>query len=197
VQKVEQLQKDLEVRSCTFKAKEDEMKRLLRLSCENVQHLQDLNLEMSVKAEAADRLEARVLQLEAATKEAQLNLEAARVEAERLQGRLGAAQREAAEANDRLNQFETELVLSAERVVQLQGLLTEAQKERQQAADEAAALRDELAAQTLEHQAQQAELTSQLQSANLEKQHFEKSQHQLEDLCKTLSAQVLIILYLC
>lgn len=191
MQKMQFLQRDLEARGNSHKAKEEEMKRLLRLSCENVQHLQDLNLELSVRAEAAERFEVRVLQLEAATKEAHSDLEATRHEADRLRGRLEAAEREAADAGQRLVQFELELVLSSERVVQLQGMLTQAQQERQQAADEAAALRDQLAAEALEHQSQQAELVTQLHSAQIEKQQSERGQKQMEDLCKTLSAQVI------
>ena len=195
MQKVQLLQRELEARGSSHKAKEDEMKRLLRLSCENVQHLQELNMELSVRAEAAQRFELRVLQLEAATKEAHGDLEATRVEADRVRGRLEASEREAADAGQRLVQFENELVLSAERVVQLQGMLTLAQQERQQAADEAAALRDQLAADTLEHQSQQAQLVEQLHAVQIEKQQSERGQKQMEDLCKTLSAQVLMKFY--
>ncbi|XP_059473083.1 myosin-9-like isoform X2 [Neocloeon triangulifer] len=188
--KVQELKKDMDYQQNSFKSREDEMKRLLRLSCENVQHLQELNVELNVKAEAAERLEQRVLQLEAATKEAQLALEVAQEEVERLHRHLEVAEREANEGKEQLGRFETELMLSTERVVQLQGLLAQAQQERQRAADDAANLRAQLGAQALANQAQQAELTTQLQSAQLEKQHLERSQKQLEDMCKTLSSQL-------
>ncbi|CAB3386149.1 Hypothetical predicted protein [Cloeon dipterum] len=170
--KLEQLEAEMSSMSSGQEAREAEMKRLLRLSCENVQHLQALNQNLQLRAGSADLLEGRVRELEAAAAEAGRELEAAR--------------REATAARDDLDRLRAELAAAAEHAAQLQTQLAQAQQQRQQAADEAAALATELATQ----QAERAELAAQLHEQQLEKQHLERSQAQLEELCKTLSAQL-------
>lgn len=187
-----------------YKEKEIEMQRLISISCENVQGLQEVNSELMKKLEISEA-KAQKLSEELETEQkckcekleelakARKELETFTSNSDSLQDQLTSAEIEIAETRDQLSKFETELVLSTEKILQLQSFLSQAHTDKQALTSQLVEIRSQMSAQTLVQQQQLAEMSAQLQSAAVEKEHYERSQHRLEEMCKSLTAQVRVI----
>ncbi|KAF4528317.1 hypothetical protein B566_EDAN012084 [Ephemera danica] len=184
-----------------YKEKENELQRLISMSCENVEGLQAANAELVEKLKTSEEAAAKISREFEETErlrckkleelaEARKEIETIYATNVSLQEQLQMTEAEVNETKERLGQFESELVLSSERVVQLQSFLSQAQQDRQDVSSQLAEVRSQVSAQSLAQQQQVAELTTQLQTAAVEKEHLERSQQRLEEMCKSLTAQL-------